>query len=290
MDQPTTTILSSATKKVQISRHGPTVLIGERINPSGRKRLAAALLAGDMSIVESEAHAQIAAGADVIDINVGAAGVDEERILPLAVQTAMAATDVPLSIDTTNPAALRAALAVYRGKALVNSVNGEESSLARVLPLVKEYGAAVIGLTMDGEGIPGDPVRRLKIAERIVARAEALGIPREDVVIDCLALTVGADQQAARVTLEAIRLVAQELGVNQSLGVSNVSFGLPERETINLAFLALAIMKGVTCPIVDAARVRPTVLAVDLLLGRDAYAMRYIKAYRQREQGRQTMG
>ena len=282
MDQPTTTILSSATKKVQISRHGPTVLIGERINPSGRKRLAAALLAGDMSIVESEARAQVAAGADIIDINVGAAGVDEERILPLAVQTAMAATDVPLSIDTTNPAALRAALAVYRGKALVNSVNGEESSLARVLPLVKEYGAAVIGLTMDGEGIPGDPVRRLKIAERIVARAEALGIPREDVVIDCLALTVGADQQAARVTLEAIRLVAQELGVNQSLGVSNVSFGLPERETINLAFLAMAIAGGVTCPIVDVARVRPTVLAVDLLLGRDAYAMRYIKAYRQR--------
>lgn len=284
MDQPTTTILSSATKKVHISRHGPTVLIGERINPSGRKRLAAALLAGDMRIVESEVRAQVAAGADVIDINVGAAGVDEVRCLPLAVQTAMAAADIPLSIDTTNPAALQAALAVYPGKALVNSVNGEASSLERILPLVKEYGAAVIGLTMDGEGIPKDPLQRLKIAARIVERAEALGIPRQDVIIDCLALTVGADQQAARVTLEAIGLVARELGVNQSLGVSNVSFGLPERETINLAFLAMAILSGVTCPIVDVARVRPSVLAVDLLLGRDAYAMRYIKAYRQREQ------
>jgi len=215
MDQPTTTTLSSATKKVQISRHGPTVLIGERINPSGRKKLAAALLAGDMSLVESEVRAQIAAGADVIDINVGAAGVDEVRILPLAVQTAMAAADIPLSIDTTNPAALQAALALYRGKALVNSVNGEEASLERILPLVKEYGAAVIGLTMDGEGIPKDPLKRLKIAERIVERAVALGIPREDVIIDCLALTVGADQQAARVTLEAIELVAREVGVNQ---------------------------------------------------------------------------
>lgn len=284
MDQPITTTLASATKKVLISRDRPTVLIGERINPSGRKRLAAALLAGDMSIVESGVRAQVAAGADVIDINVGAAGVDEVRILPLAVQTAMAAADIPLSIDTTNPAALQAALSVYQGKALVNSVNGEERSLEQVLPLVKEHGAAVIGLTMDGEGIPKEPQQRLKIAARIVERAEALGIPRQDVIIDCLALTVGADQQAARVTLEAIELVARELGVNQSLGVSNVSFGLPERETINLAFLAMAILSGVTCPIVDVARVRPSVLAVDLLLGRDAYAMRYIKAYRQREQ------
>jgi 5-methyltetrahydrofolate--homocysteine methyltransferase len=279
-----TTVLSTPTRKVQIGGNRPTAIIGERVNPTGKKRLAEALRAGDMTLVASEVRAQVEAGADVIDINVGAAGVDEVHILPLAVRTAMETADVPLSIDTTNPAALQAALAVYQGKPLINSVNGEEGALKRVLPLVKEYGAAVIGLTMDGEGIPTDPVRRLKIAERIVACAESVGIPREDVIIDCLALTVGADQQAGRVSLEAIGLVARELGVNQSLGVSNVSFGLPEREVINLAFLAMAITAGVTCPIVDAARARSTILAVDLLLGRDAYAMRYIKYYRQRSQ------
>ncbi len=282
-----TTVLSAPGKEVRIGGNRPTVIIGERINPTGKKRLAEALRNGDMALVADEVRAQVAAGADVIDINVGAAGVDEVHILPLAVRTAMEAAVVPLSIDTTNPAALKAALAVYQGKPLVNSVNGEEGALERVLPLVREHGAAVIGLTMDGEGIPADAVKRLRIAERIVQRAERLGIPREDVIIDCLALTVGADQQAGRVSLEAIHLVAQELGVNQSLGVSNVSFGLPEREVLNLSFLAMAIAAGVTCPIVDAARVRTTILAVDLLLGRDAYAMRYIKHFRQRSQGKQ---
>ncbi|MGC8960271.1 MAG: dihydropteroate synthase [Chloroflexia bacterium] len=282
MEQALVTTLSSAGKTVQISRDRPTVLIGERINPTGRKRLAEALRAGEMTLVAQEVRAQVEAGADIVDINVGAAGVDEVRILPLAVQTALEAADVPLSLDTTNPAALKAALEIYPGKALVNSVNGEEAALERVLPLVREHGAAVIGLTMDGEGIPADPLKRLKIAERIVERAERQGIPRQDVLIDCLALTVGADPQAARVTLEAVRLVAQELGVNQTLGVSNVSFGLPDREVLNLAFLALAIMNGVNCPIVDVARARPTVLAVDLLLGRDRYAKRYIEHWRRR--------
>ncbi len=282
MEQVLVTTLSSAGKTVQIARDRPTVLIGERINPTGKKRLAEALRVGDMSPVAREVRAQVEAGADVVDINVGAAGVDEVRILPLAVRTALEAADVPLSLDTTNPAALKAALELYPGKALVNSVNGEESTLERVLPLVREHGAAVIGLTMDGEGIPSDPFKRLKIAERIVERAEQRGIPRQDVLIDCLALTVGADFQAARVTLEAIRLVSQELGVNQTLGVSNVSFGLPDREALNLAFLALAIMNGVNCPIVDVAKVRTTVLAVDLLLGRDRYARRYIEHWRRR--------
>ncbi len=282
MEQVLVTTLSSAGKTVQIARDRPTVLIGERINPTGKKRLAEALRVGDMSPVAREVRAQVEAGADVVDINVGAAGVDEVRILPLAVRTALEAADVPLSLDSTNPAALKAALELYPGKALVNSVNGEESTLERVLPLVREHGAAVIGLTMDGEGIPSDPFKRLKIAERIVERAEQRGIPRQDVLIDCLALTVGADFQAARVTLEAIRLVSQELGVNQTLGVSNVSFGLPDREALNLAFLALAIMNGVNCPIVDVAKVRTTVLAVDLLLGRDRYARRYIEHWRRR--------
>jgi 5-methyltetrahydrofolate--homocysteine methyltransferase len=282
MEQVLVTTVSSAGREVQISRDRPTVLIGERINPTGRKRLAEALRAGELSLVAQEVRAQVEAGADIVDINVGAAGVDEVRILPLAVQTALEAADVPLSLDTTNPAALKAALEVYPGKALVNSVNGEEGTLERVLPLVREHRAAVIGLTMDGEGIPAEPLKRLKIAERIVERAEREGIPRQDVLIDCLALTVGANPQAAQVTLEAIRLVARELGVNQTLGVSNVSFGLPDREVINLAFLALALMNGVNCPIVDVAKVRPTVLAVDLLLGRDRYARRYIEAWRRR--------
>lgn len=284
MEQVLVTTLSSAGKTVQIARDRPTVLIGERINPTGKKRLAEALRVGDMSPVAREVRAQVEAGADVVDINVGAAGVDEVRVLPLAVRTALEAADLPLSLDTTNPAALKAALELYPGKALVNSVNGEESTLERILPLVREHGAAVIGLTMDGEGIPSDPFKRLKIAERIVERAEQRGIPRQDVLIDCLALTVGADSQAARATLEAIRLVSQELGVNQTLGVSNVSFGLPDREALNLAFLALAIMNGVNCPIVDVAKVRTTVLAVDLLLGRDRYARRYIEHWRRRMQ------
>ncbi len=281
------TILSSKSKTVIISPERPTVLIGERINPTGKKRLAAALMEGNLEPVRTEAVAQVEAGADVLDVNVGATGVDEVELLPAAVRLVMETVDVPLCIDSANPEALRAALTVYKemaphGKPLINSVNGEEARLERVLPLVAEYGAAVIGLTMDDDGIPATARKRLAIAHKIVARAESVGIPRQDIVIDCLALAVGADSQAGRVALDAIRMVQEELGVNLTLGVSNVSFGLPERELINLAFLAMTIQQGVNCPIVDVAKVRPTVLAADLLLGRDEYAMRYIKAYRKR--------
>ena len=169
------------------------------------------------------------------------------------------------------------------GKPLVNSVNGEEASLARVLPLVAEYGTAVIGLCMDDDGIPSTAEKRLTVAKKIVERAEQLGIPREDILIDCLALTVGADSKAGWVTLEAIRMVKEELGVNMTLGASNVSFGLPERETINGAFLAMAIDRGLNCPIVDAAKVAHYIQAADLALGRDEYSMRYLKAYRKRQ-------
>ena len=281
------TILKSRQKTVTISPQTPTVLIGERINPTGKKRLAAALAAGDLDIVRQEALAQVEAGADVLDVNVGAAGVDEVTLLPKAVRLVMETVEAPVCIDSANPEALRAALVTYRqlapeGKPLINSVNGEEARLKGVLPLVAEYGTAVIGLAMDDDGIPPTPDRRLAVARKIVERATVLGIPREDVLIDCLALTVGADSRAALVTLEAIRLVRQELGVNMTLGASNVSFGLPERETINWAMLAMAIQNGVNCPIVDAAKVRPAILAADLLLGRDDYARRYLKAYRQR--------
>lgn len=281
------TVLRSARKTVIIGPDRPTVLIGERINPTGKKRLAAALAEGNLDIVRQEAEAQVEAGADVLDVNVGAAGIDEVELLPKAVKLVAETVDVPLCVDSANPAALRAALTLYRelvpdGKPLVNSVNGEAASMERVLPLVAEFGTAVIGLAMDEGGIPPTAEGRLAVARRIVERAEALGIPRQDVVIDCLALTVGADSHAGLVTLDAIHMVREELGVNMTLGASNVSFGLPERETINWVFLAMAIQRGVNCPIVDVAKVRPAVLATDLLLGRDEYAMRYLKDYKKR--------
>lgn len=277
------TRVSSATKEVLINDDQPTVLIGERINPTGKKKLAAALQANDMELVRRVAIAQVQAGADILDVNVGISGVDETTLLPQAVQAVMEAVDIPLSLDSDNRKALEAALKVYRGKPIINSVTGQERSLKEVLPLVKEYGAAVIGLTMDDEGIPVNPDRRLAIARKIVDRAEALGIPREDIIIDCLALTIATDNRAGLVTLQAVRMVKAELRVNQTLGASNISYGLPDRDVLNSAFLTLAITAGVTCPTVDVAKVRQAVLATDLILGHDNYAQRYIKAYRQRQ-------
>jgi len=273
----------SATREALITNEGPTVLIGERINPSGKKRLAEALKSGDFDVVRKEAIAQVEAGADILDVNVVCPGVDEISVLPKAIETIMAAVDVPLCIDINNPAALKEALKVYEGKPIVNSVSGEENSLNTILPQIKEYGAAVIGLTIDDEGIPRESDRRVAIAHRIIERAEALGIPPEDVIIDCLALTLGADSNAGLVTLEAIRKVREELAVNQTLGASNISFGLPDRTLVNHTFLALAISSGVTCPTVDVAKVRPAVLSIDLVLGRDRFAQRYIKDFRQRQ-------
>jgi len=209
--------------------------------------------------------------------------VDEIYLLPRAVQAVMETVDVPLCLDSAKPEALEAALRVYKGKALINSVTGEEHSLAKILPLVKEYGAAVIGLTQDDEGIPADAERRVSIARRILERSGAIGIPSHDIIIDCLAFAVGANPGAGIVTLEAIRRIKKELGVNQTLGASNISFGMPDRNLLTTAFLAIAISAGVTCPIVDAAKVRPIVLATDLVLGRDKRARRYIEAYRKQK-------
>ena len=280
------TVLKGKGKKVVIGDGRPTVILGERINPTGKKRLAAALGSGDLDIVRQEALAQVEAGADLLDVNVGAAGVDEVDLLPRAVKLVMETVDVPICIDTADTEAMAAALAVHKelapeGKPLINSVNGEEERLKGVLPLVAEYDAAVIGLCMDDDGIPEVPEQRLAVATKIVERAEALGIPRQNIAIDCLALTMGADSQAGWKTLESIRLVKTELGVNIALGASNISFGLPARETINGAFIAMAILNGLNCPIVDAAKVRPFILAADLAMGRDEYAMRYIKAFRE---------
>ena len=277
------TSTSSTTKEVIIGDGQPTVLIGERINPSGKKKMAEALEAGNLEIVRSEALAQVQAGADIIDVHVGIPDVDEVTLLPQAVQVVMDTVDVPLCIDSANPDALEAALKVYRGKPIINSVKGEERSLEGVLPLVKEYGAAVIGLTMDEKGILNDADKRVAIAHKIVERAEALGIPREDIIIDCLASLLALDTSSGLVIIETVRRVKAELGVNLVLGGSNISWGLPDRGLLNNTFIAIAIAAGVNCLFVDVAKTRPTVLAADLIMNHDKYVRRYIKAYRQRQ-------
>jgi 5-methyltetrahydrofolate--homocysteine methyltransferase len=275
------TRVASATREVIIGGGRPTVLIGERINPTGKKRLAEALRAGDLSVVREEAVTQVAAGADILDLNAGATGIDEVAMLPELVKAVSAVVDVPLCIDSRKIEALKAALEVCPGRPIVNSVTGEESSLLTVLPLAKERGLPVIGLTLDEKGIPAEPEARVAIAHRIVERAEALGIPREDVIIDCLTLSLGANVKAGLATLEATRRVRDELGCNQTQGASNISHGLPSRPVLNGAYLAMAIEAGLTCPNVDVVQVRLAVLSADLVLGRDNYAMRFIAAFRE---------
>jgi 5-methyltetrahydrofolate--homocysteine methyltransferase len=274
------TELTSKTKKTVLDTEGPFVVIGEKINPTGRKKLAAALQEGNLDYVRDLANKQIAAGADVLDVNVGVPGVDDVALIQQVVKMLTEEFDVPLCLDSPNPAALAAALPLCPGRTLVNSVNGEEKSLSAVLPLVKEHGAAVIGLTMDDHGIPNDSETRLAIAEKIIERAAKLGIPADDIVIDPLVLTVGADQQASFVTLQTIEMVRREFGVNVNIGASNVSFGLPERDVVNLAFLSMAIYAGATCAITDPMKYTLNIRATDLLRGRDANAMRYLKYYR----------
>ncbi len=277
------TRISSAKKEVLISSTRPTVLIGERINPTGKKKLAAALQAGDMDAIRAEAVTQVQAGADMLDVNVGVPGLDEVKLLPHVVQIIMDAVDVPLCLDSHNPRALEAAIKVYRGKPLINSVNGEARSMQEILPIVKEYGAAVVGLTMNENGIPNNADTRVNIAHKIVDSAEKLGIPREDVIIDCLAMAIGVDNMVGNLTIETIGKVKAELGVNMTFGGSNISFGMPDRHLLNAAFLSMAIAAGITCPIVNVSQVRPAILAIDLVLGRDRHAARYLNAYRQRQ-------
>lgn len=275
------TRLSSATREVIIGDELPTVLIGERINPTGKKKMTAALESGDLEVVRREALAQIEAGADILDVNVATPIIDEETMLPEVVQAVMNTVDAPLCLDSSKPEALEAALRIYKGKPLVNSVTGQEDVLKRILPLIKEHKAAVIGMTVDDDGIPNDVDRRVAIAHKIVERADKLGIPPEDIIIDCVTMTVGADAKSALVTIESIRRIKDALGVNITLGASNVSFGLPNRDLINGAFLAIAIAAGMNCPVINVAKMRPTVLATDLLLTYDKNAMRYIRAQRQ---------
>ncbi len=275
---PVESSVASATKTVVIGPSRPLVIIGERINPTGRKKLAESLENGNLDLVRSEAIRQVKEGAHILDVNVGVSGIDEPKMLKEAILAIQEVTDVPLCIDSALPKALEAGLSAYKGKALVNSVNGEKHKLDEVLPLVKEHGAAVIGLTMDDNGIPKEAEKRLEIARLIVERAEQAGIPREDVIIDPLAMAISADDQAGLETIKALRLIRDELGVNQTLGLSNISFGLPERPSINAVFLAMAVLNGLTCPISDPTiwEMRRATLLTDLLLGKDEFCMNYL--------------
>jgi 5-methyltetrahydrofolate--homocysteine methyltransferase len=277
------TVLKSAIKEVKIGFDRPFVMIGEKINPTGHKKLAAALTEGNFDYVREVAERQVAWGADVLDVNVGVPGLDEPAMIKRIVELVSSLVDVPLCIDSGNPEVLAAGLAAAPGKPLVNSVSGEERRLESVLPLVKDRGAAVIGLTMDDNGIPKTAEERVVVAEKILERAARLGIPAEDVIIDPLVLTVGSESKAALVTLQTIELLRKNLGVNVNLGASNVSFGLPDRPSVNQAFLAMTIQMGATCAITDPIKLGATIRASDLLLGKDDYAMRYIKHFRAAE-------
>jgi 5-methyltetrahydrofolate--homocysteine methyltransferase len=273
------TILRGSSKEVVIDTEGPVVIIGECINPTRRKKLVSTLENRDFTYMLELAKSQIAAMADVLDVNVGYHGVDDEELLPQAVMALQDNFDIPLCLDSPNPKAIEAALKVAKGKCLINSVNAEEASLKKLLPVAHEYGAAIIGLVLDDEGITNDPEKRLRIAEKIIDSAVRAGISVEDVIIDPMAMAVSADPNACRVTLETIRLVHDRLGHNITQGASNISFGLPNRENINSAFMAMSIMYGLTCPIANPEKITGLVRASDLVLGRDDYAIRFIEHY-----------
>jgi len=276
------TVLRSRTREVVISIDRPFVVIGERINPTGRKVLAAEMKEGRMDRVRADAIAQAAAGAHMLDVNAGIPAIDEPALLVAAIKAVTEVSDLPICIDSSVMEALEAALAAYEGKALVNSVTAEDERMDRILPLVKKHGAAVIGMANDETGISMVPEERLAIARRIIERAAEYGIPKEDVIIDPIAMTVAADPTCGLITLETMRLIRNELGNNMTCGASNVSFGLPDRATVNAAFLPLAMHAGLTCAITNplVPEVRRAVLAGDLLLGHDEYAMRWIASYR----------
>jgi len=277
------TVLNGKTKEVVIDTDGPVIIIGESINPTRRKKLVSTLQENNFEYVFELAESQIRAGADILDVNVGFPGVDDVKLLPETIRRLQERFDIPLCLDSPNPRAIEAALKAAAGKCLINSVNGEEASLKNLLPLAKEYGAAIIGLCMDDDGITHDPEKRVSIAEKIIERALKVGIKPEDVIIDPLAMTVSADPNACLLTLETIRLIHQKLGHNITQGASNISFGLPDRESLNAAFMALAIYNGLTCPIANPEKITAAVRAADLVLGRDDFAVRFVEYFQNRQ-------
>ncbi len=278
------TVVKSATKTVTIGSGQPFCIIGERINPTSRKKFSEELREGNLETVVLDIESQVAAGADMLDVNAGIPLVDEAELLAKLLTLVQEKCDLPICIDSSVVEALEAGLAVYEGKALVNSVTGEDDRLEEILPLVAKHGAAVIGLANDETGIPETPEQRLEIASKIVRVAGEHGIPPEDVVIDPLAMTVGADTEAVTTTLRTISLIRDELGVNMCLGASNVSFGLPDRHALNAGFLPMAMAAGLTSAIMSTADVVvESVRASDLLLGHDPWGANWIAAHRARQ-------
>jgi 5-methyltetrahydrofolate--homocysteine methyltransferase len=278
----TDTVISSATREVVIGFNRPFVIIGERINPTGRKILAAEMAAGDFSRVEADARAQVEAGAHMLDVNAGIPLADEPAILAKAIQLVQSITDVPLSIDSSIVAALEAGLAVYKGKALVNSVTGEEERLEQVLPLIKKYGAAVVAISNDETGISEDPDVRFEVAKRIVHRAMDHGIPASDVVVDPLVMPIGAINQAGVQVMRLLRRLQTELKVNTTCGASNVSFGLPARDGVNSAFLTMAIASGLTSAITNPLHgdIVRACMGADVMMGHDPDCAQWIRKFR----------
>ena len=279
----THTVVSSATKEITIGFDQPFCVIGERINPTGRKLLAAEMAKGDYSRVESDARAQVAAGATMLDVNAGIPLADEPRILAESIQLVQSITDVPLSIDSSIVEALEAGLAVYQGKALVNSVTGEEERLEVVLPLVKKYGAAVVAISNDETGISEDPDVRFDVAKKIVERAQDFGISPADVVVDPLIMPVGAINLAGASAFRLIRRLREELGVNTTCGASNISFGLPNRHGLNAAFLSMAIGAGMTSAIMNPMHDEEmtAIYGANVMMGHDPECRRWIKKFRE---------
>src|SRR6187397_1175875 len=281
----TDTIVSSASREVAIGFDRPFAIIGERINPTGRKLLAEEMKAGDFSRVERDTIAQVEAGAHMLDVNAGIPLADEPSILARTIQLVQSLVDVPLSIDSSIVEALEAGLAVYQGKALVNSVTGEEERLERVLPLIRKYGAAVVAISNDDTGISEDPDVRFAVAKRIVERAADHGIPRSDIIVDPLVMPIGALAQAGQQVFQLVRRLREELRVNTTCGASNVSFGLPNREGINAAFLPMAIAAGMTSAITNplhAETVRAC-LGADVMMGHDPHCERWITRFREQQ-------
>jgi 5-methyltetrahydrofolate--homocysteine methyltransferase len=275
-------ILRSATKEVIIGHDVPFVIIGERINPTGRKKFQEQLRAGDLSQIEIDVQQQVEGGADVLDVNMGVPLTDEPDLLSRAIKLVQTKTDLPICIDSSVIEALEAGLKAYEGKALVNSMTGEDDRMELILPLVKEHKAVIMALSNDETGIPATAQERLVITEKIVRTVEKYGIPLEDLVIDPLAMTVGADTEAVKITLETIHLIKEKFGLNMSMGASNVSFGLPNRHAVNASFLPMAMAAGLTSAIMDARtkEIVTSVRAADLLIGNDPWGGNWISAFR----------
>ncbi len=286
------TVLTSPGQTVTIGHDQPFCIIGERINPTGRKKFQLQLREGDLSAIEKDVADQIAGGANVLDVNMGVPLTDEPALLAKAITLIQSITDTPICIDSSIIEALQIGLETYQGKALVNSVTGEDDRMELVLPLIKKHGAAIIALPNDETGIPATAAERMIITEKIVRAVEKHGIPLEDLIIDPLAMTVGADPEAVKITLETIYLIREKWGLNMTLGASNISFGLPYRHALNAAFLPAAMSHGLTCAVMDSRTplIVESVRAADLLLGLDPWGSNWITRFRAMEAAKAAQG